>query len=384
MYWLLAFETNNNQYTGTVSIPGLALGCPQFGIITRSPAGRTQQLHLAIPHREGSFTIALIDTTNGGSTVLDVKQVTTSATADTLTFDFKPLSRKVLVLGTSVLGGTSVIAMSGYYTHTVTLVPTSVVSTVCSDGEYRYDFNTQMKTNEWAGVGNHYTALYWEYDSRTGRRANIDPKFEKFPGISPYVTNGDNPIQNFDRKGDELGLAILGAVVGAGISIGKSISEKGLKGAFVNGEWKKTIAHAGVAATQGAIIGLTNGGSLLANAALSAEASFIDDAIDGKIQSRADLKVAALKAVTKGALSYGLGALFSRFDGAIEAVGEVSKPLMRILQSKAMIINGLIDWGTDNILDRTYGGWDEGSMYSDPESSDGRGYRHKHHRGLFK
>lgn len=36
--------------------------------------------------------------------------------------------------------------------------------------EYRYGFNGQEKVDEIAGQGNHYTAEFWEYDSRTGRQ----------------------------------------------------------------------------------------------------------------------------------------------------------------------------------------------------------------------
>ena len=58
--------------------------------------------------------------------------------------------------------------------------------------------NTQEKVEE-LGSG-HYTALFWEYDSRTGRRWNIDPVM-KF-GESPYATFSNNPIVNNDPNGD--------------------------------------------------------------------------------------------------------------------------------------------------------------------------------------
>ena len=58
-----------------------------------------------------------------------------------------------------------------------------------------------MKTNEWAGLGNHTTALYWEYDTRIGRRANVDPivKFWR----SPYDVLDNNPIWKNDPYGDD-------------------------------------------------------------------------------------------------------------------------------------------------------------------------------------
>jgi hypothetical protein len=67
--------------------------------------------------------------------------------------------------------------------------------------DYRYGFNGQEKVDEIAGVGNHNTALFWEYDTRLGRRWNVDPK----GGVdkSKYSCLGDNPIANIDKPGDD-------------------------------------------------------------------------------------------------------------------------------------------------------------------------------------
>ena len=48
---------------------------------------------------------------------------------------------------------------------------------------------------------NHYTAEYWMYDSRLGRRWNVDPATFYFPSISPYVSFADNPIYFSDPLG---------------------------------------------------------------------------------------------------------------------------------------------------------------------------------------
>jgi RHS repeat-associated protein len=67
------------------------------------------------------------------------------------------------------------------------------------DGSYRYGFNGQEKSDEIKGEGNLYSAEYWEYDSRTGRRWNLDPVPNE--GISDYATFGNNPISNVDPNG---------------------------------------------------------------------------------------------------------------------------------------------------------------------------------------
>jgi len=74
--------------------------------------------------------------------------------------------------------------------------------TICSrsDDNYRFGFNGQEKVNEIAGIGNHNTALFWEYDTRLGRRWNLDPKTQI--GNSNYATFKNNPIYNNDIDGD--------------------------------------------------------------------------------------------------------------------------------------------------------------------------------------
>ncbi len=70
--------------------------------------------------------------------------------------------------------------------------------TVSVEG-YRFGFNTQEKTDEISGSGNHTTALYWEYDSRLGRRWNIDPVVKYHE--SSYASFANNPIWFLDPDG---------------------------------------------------------------------------------------------------------------------------------------------------------------------------------------
>jgi hypothetical protein len=72
---------------------------------------------------------------------------------------------------------------------------------VCSSPKnYRFGFNTQEKDDEVYGAGNLNTAEFWEYDTRLGRRWNVDqkPKVEE----SPYATFANNPILFTDVQGD--------------------------------------------------------------------------------------------------------------------------------------------------------------------------------------
>ena len=65
---------------------------------------------------------------------------------------------------------------------------------------YRFGFNGQEKDDEITGqVGSVYTAQYWEYDARIGRRWNVDPVYK--PHESPYACFANNPIWFVDPLG---------------------------------------------------------------------------------------------------------------------------------------------------------------------------------------
>ncbi len=75
-------------------------------------------------------------------------------------------------------------------------------------GTYRFGFNGQERSDEIKGDGNSYTAEFWEYDPRIGRRWNIDPVTlvnslaGKSLQISPFATMFNDPILKSDVKGD--------------------------------------------------------------------------------------------------------------------------------------------------------------------------------------
>jgi len=69
-----------------------------------------------------------------------------------------------------------------------------------TSGSYRYGFNGQEMNNDVKGIGNSYTAEFWEYDSRLGRRWNVDPKPTE--GLSLYSAFRNNPIWFTDLRGD--------------------------------------------------------------------------------------------------------------------------------------------------------------------------------------
>jgi hypothetical protein len=56
------------------------------------------------------------------------------------------------------------------------------------------------KDDEISGNGNSYTAEFWQYDPRLGRRWNVDPVI--LPSESPYAAFRNNPILLNDPEGD--------------------------------------------------------------------------------------------------------------------------------------------------------------------------------------
>jgi hypothetical protein len=87
-----------------------------------------------------------------------------------------------------------VISAQDYYPFGM-IMPGRVSS---SQNGYRYGFNGQEKTTEIFQGST--TALFWEYDSKTARRWNVDPKPTE--NVSVYATMWSNPIFYNDPLGD--------------------------------------------------------------------------------------------------------------------------------------------------------------------------------------
>jgi len=66
--------------------------------------------------------------------------------------------------------------------------------------DYRYGFNGQERSDEVYGKGNLNTALFWEYDTRLGRRWNLDPVDQI--SFSNYAVFNLYPVNFIDILGD--------------------------------------------------------------------------------------------------------------------------------------------------------------------------------------
>jgi RHS repeat-associated protein len=92
-----------------------------------------------------------------------------------------------------------VISSGDYYSFGAPMPGRGVVSST----SYPYGFGGQMQDKEISGEGNSYTAEFWQYDPRLGRRWNIDPVDQV--SVSNYAAFANNPILLNDPKGDTPG-----------------------------------------------------------------------------------------------------------------------------------------------------------------------------------
>jgi RHS repeat-associated protein len=87
---------------------------------------------------------------------------------------------------------------------------------------YRYGFNGQERSTELND--NSYTAEFWEYDSRIGRRWNLDPVVKIHE--SPYASFANNPIWFTDPLGKDT-ISVTSASIDAnGIKLGQKGFDK--------------------------------------------------------------------------------------------------------------------------------------------------------------
>ncbi len=212
----------------------------------------------------------------GGSVTLSYTPTATTVTLQITRTVVAPLTSQTIKIKKIIL-------------DSITFGEQLVNATVCNEEKYEYGYNGQMKVNDWAGVGNHTTAKFWEYDTRTGRRDNLEPKIKEIPWLSAYATNHNNPNQYKDPNGD---FGVIGGAIGAGIGFLKEytsqvvsnvIQRKGIKESFATGiDW----ADVCITTAEYSLAGATGGVSLLAHGAFAAARVSVDyNPIEGNIRT---------------------------------------------------------------------------------------------------
>ena len=129
--------------------------------------------------------------------------------------------KRITLCSSSVVSGyeADVVSASDYYPFGMLMSYRSFSSPV-----YRYGFNGQEKDDEVSGSGNTNTAEYWEYDTRLGRRWNIDPVIKVWE--SSYACFSNSPVLVGDIKGND---GIVTIVEAPAVQKGKKKIEGGDK-----------------------------------------------------------------------------------------------------------------------------------------------------------
>ncbi len=190
--------------------------------------------------------------------------------------------------------------------------------------EYRYGFNSQEQDDEVYGNGNFNTAEFWGYDSRLGRRWNIDPQYKLVPFESPYSTNHGNPILYKDPKGD---FGPLGALIGGAIGAVKEYGTQAVSGIVQGKSIKDALwndvdwADVAISTAEGAIAGFSGGTSLLVTQGIAGAAkASIDYTNNNGLESWGgiigDVKdpSAVLKDFISEGIGFGAGKVFENYD----------------------------------------------------------------------
>ena len=71
-------------------------------------------------------------------------------------------------------------------------------------GGYRYFFNGQEADNEVFGEVANFGYEFRQYDSRLGRWWSVDPKWNEYPSVSPFVFCNDDPVILTDFRGCDI------------------------------------------------------------------------------------------------------------------------------------------------------------------------------------
>lgn len=199
--------------TGWSSVYGAAISYSGGVVASGYTGGMSRSLGGLVPGVMATITLELKYVRKAPCHITVTDDVTSAVIASQsvgsggfYSLSFTPTGNNVtlsIVEGVSFASSDKLIHLvTGTYTQQQgwTTAPLAVQLTNKDADKYKFGFNGQEKDNEIAGVGNHTTALFWEYDTRIARRWNIDPVDQI--SISNYSVMRLNPILFNDPLGD--------------------------------------------------------------------------------------------------------------------------------------------------------------------------------------
>jgi RHS repeat-associated protein len=187
-----------------------------------------------------------------------------------------------------------------------------------------YKFNGKEKDEE-TGLY-YYGARYYNGDDQVWM--GVDPLWEEYPGVSPYVYCLNNPVKLVDPDGESPTLitgaigAVVGGVIGGAIEAGSQYIQHGeIK------DWKAVGGASLQGAVAGGMIGLTGGASLagtvVAGGLGNAAGGIANDMVQGKESTISSI---ASDAATGSAMVIG-GAVAGKAIG--KGIGVLEKSLSK-------------------------------------------------------
>ncbi len=217
---------------------------------------------------------------------------------------------------------------------------------------YPFGYNTQLKIDEIAGKGKHYTAPFWEYNPQVVQRWNIDPQWQQRQGQSPYVINNDNPIIYTDPNGD---LGWIGALIGAGVGAVAELGSQVISNAVQDKPLFQSIDWADVAisAGQGALVAATMGTSLLVSTTAKVTTTVVSEGLKASVD-RKDKNwhtvggfVGKKKELSQAGVDFAggmIGAGMGKLIPVGDAVGSVvaNQFVKNGIKSEAQVLTGMI------------------------------------------
>ena len=136
--------------------------------------------------------ISVVETVDGQEVVLG-EQLLQSAQMSTVSFSITPSTPSIRIR-VRWFTAPAIMRWRTICVQVPQMQSETYLVDVCDEigDRFRFGYNGIEKTNEIAGIGNHYTALFGEYDTRIVGRWNTDPK--SITRESSYVMFRNNPI----------------------------------------------------------------------------------------------------------------------------------------------------------------------------------------------
>lgn len=210
-----SYDAGGNRISKAVTIAGVTKSTYYvrdasgnvMSIYTQDAAINSGQLTQTEIHLYGSSRLGLVNTSTNVQALANTNGITTFIKGNKV-FELSNHLGNVLVtisdkkIGVSSNGTTidyynaDVVTAKDYYPFGMQMPGRNYTQ---PNSNYRYGFNGQEKTPEIFEGST--TAEYWEYDSRIGKRWNLESLTAKYPSLSPYVVLRNNPISVIDPDG---------------------------------------------------------------------------------------------------------------------------------------------------------------------------------------